>query len=437
MKKLNILQNPFFLFSPILIALIIYALINPTLGFGDEARYMAYAKNLIHGFYSPPAPDIQLINGPGYPIVLIPFIFLKLPLVSMTIINAFFYYFSIIFIYKALKQIVSHRITLVFSCSWALYYIGYQNVPYIVTEPFTFLLMSMLIYSIIKTFITENKAVEKKNIIITGLILGYIVLTKMIFGYVLILMMVGSGILWLSNRKNLNLRKTTIILSLALLTTSPYLIYTYNLTNRIFYWGMGNDSLYWMSSPYADEYGDWKSNLELHRIDEGNYNIQGSDSILKAHHKAELDEINKYSGLSRDDAFKKIANQNIKEHPIKFAQNIVYNIGRLMFHYPFSHAIQRPKNLLIFPIHGAILTLMIFSLIPTFINWRKIPTYMKFLLLFTLLYLAGSSLVSALLRMFTVIVPILFVWFAYIFHHTMKINLKFESNSGFPIYKHN
>jgi len=426
MKKVNILHNPYLLFSPILLILIIYVIINPTQCIGDEARYLWYAKNMLNGFYSPSAPNIQLINGPGYPMILIPFVFMKLPLICITILNAFFYYFSIIFLYKSLNKIVSHRITLLFSFAWAFYYLSFQNIPIIVTEPFTYFLISLLIYLVINTFDTDRKNFEKRNVILSGIILGFIVLTKMIFGHILIFMLIGSGLLWLFYKKNFNLRKVFIILSIALLTVIPYLIYTYNLTDRIFYWGFGSDTLYCMSSQYEGEYGDYKKGLDINSVELGNYNIKGSDSILKAHHQAEYDIINKYTGIERDDVYKKIAIQNIKEHPLKFMENIIYNIGRLIFHYPFSYAVQRPKILLVFPINGAILTLMIFSLIPTIINWRKIPTYLQFLLVLTFLYLAASSLVTAYVRMFTIIVPILFIWIAYVIQNTLKINLKFK-----------
>ena len=109
---------------------------------------------------------------------------------------------------------------------------------------------------------------------------------------------------------------------------------------------------------------------------------------------------------------------------MKYLQNCVYNVGRLVFHYPFSQAVQRPKVLLVFPANGIILTLMLFCLIPTFINWRKLNYGVRYMLLFTFLYLGASTMVTAYVRMFTVIVPILFFWFAMIFDKTVKINLK-------------
>jgi len=429
MRKFNVFQNPYLLFSPFLVAFIIYILILPTDGkFGDQFRYLLYAQNLIHGFYSTPAPNIQLINGPGYPIILTPFLALKLPLLSITLMNAFFYYFSIIFLYKALNEIVSLKMSLTFSFIWASYCIAYQNMPFIHTETFTYLLVTLLIYSTLKVFKQDTQIIEKKHIIFTGFILGYIVLAKMIFGYAMIFMFIGFGLLWIVKRNNLVYKKGLMIMLVAFLTTAPYLFYTYNLTGRIFYWGTGSDNLYWMSTPYEKEYGDWTENLNQNSTIAANYNIHGADSVLRAHHQDDFIEINKYTGIEQDDIYKKLAIRNIKSHPIKYFKNIIYNIGRLIFHYPFSQAIEKPRNLLIFPINGALLTLMFFSLIPTIINWRQIPVYLQFLLVLTLLYLSASALVSAYVRMFTIIVPILLFWIAYIFQKTMKINLKFKDN---------
>jgi hypothetical protein len=73
---------------------------------------------------------------------------------------------------------------------------------------------------------------------------------------------------------------------------------------------------------------------------------------------------------------------------------------------------------------------MLFGLIPTFLNWRKINYAIRFMLFFALLYFGGSILGSAETRMFVVIVPILLIWIAYIIQKSMKIKLKFDSTSN-------
>ncbi len=426
-KNIRITKNPYLLFLPFLILLVIYVFLNPTDGLGDEHRYLTFAQNLVHGFYSPPAPEINLTNGPGYPIILMPFVALGLPLVCITLMNAFFYYFSIIFLFKALQKIVPYRTTLIFSFFWACYYIAYQNIPYVMTETFTYLLISILIFSLISTFKSNNSGDIKKYIFLSGFILGYIVLTKIAFIYVLLVMLSGSVILLLINKKEINYRKSAIISIIGFATILPYLIYAYHITGKMFYWNTNTgDSIYWNSTPFAGEYGDWKDDLTEGAADLSNYNIPGAEDSLKAHHQKDFDIINRYTGRERDDAFKRIAINNIKSHPLKYLQNCFYNFGRLIFHYPFSQAIQRPKILLVFPLNGIIFTLMLFSLIPTFINWRKFSFPLKFLLVFTLLYLGLSTLVSALVRMFTIIVPILMFWFAYVFQKSVKVNFKFD-----------
>ncbi len=254
----------------------------------------------------------------------------------------------------------------------------------------------------------------------------------MIFGYVLMVMLIGSALLWILNKRNLNNRKGLIIVLIALLTTAPYLIYSYKITDRMFFWGMGSDSLYWMTSIDENEYGDWTgasspTSLKQNARVDANYNIPGSTELLETNHGKDFLEIYKYSGLEQDDAFKRLAIRNIKSHPLKYAQNIVYNIGRLIFHFPFSEAIQKPRVLLGIVINGILLTLMIYSLIPTFINWKKLPFYLRFLLIITLLYLGACSLITAFIRMFAIIVPILLLWIAFIFQNSLKINLKFNA----------
>ncbi len=260
--------------------------------------------------------------------------------------------------------------------------------------------------------------------------MGYLALTKVIFGYVLFVMLIGLGLLWIINRSILNYRKGVFFILIACLTTVPYLIYTYNLTGRIFYWGTGQENLYWMTTPYEDEYGDWKQDLERGTVDMGNYNVADAADSLKAHHQKDFNEINKYRGLEREDALKMISINNIKSHPLKYGKNIFYNISRMIFHYPFSYAVQRRKVLFVFPMNGVILTLVLLSLFPTVINWRRIIFPIRFMLFIVFLYLGATSLVSSETRMFALIVPVLLFWVAYIFQKCVKVKLKFNEKSN-------
>jgi len=434
MRNIKLIKNPFWLFLPFLIFFIIIILKFQTDGMkthGDESRYYQFAQNLIHGFYSPPSPKIDLTNGPGYPIILMPFVALGLPVISMKLMNAVFYYLSIILLFKSLQQIVSFRKALIFSLFWACYYNSYQDMLYVLTESFTCLLISLIIFTLIKAFKQERPGVSKKYLWLSGFSIGYLVLTKIIFGYVLVFLLIGCGFLWIINRRTGNYKKRIIILFIAFMITIPYLIYTYSLTGKILYWGTpGGDSLYWMSTPYEDEYGDWYGELNIKLTSkEIASSVPGYLDSLKLHHQKDYEEIFKYEGIQRSDAFERIAINNIKSHPFKYIKNCISNIGRLLFSYPYSYTIQNNKTLLRLPLNGIIVVFSAFCLILTFFNWRKVIFPIRFILFFILLYLGLSTLVSAQIRMFTIIVPMLIFWIAFIFQKSVRINFKFDKKN--------
>jgi hypothetical protein len=74
-------------------------------------------------------------------------------------------------------------------------------------------------------------------------------------------MLAGSLFLWILHR-NLNHKKGFVIILIAFAITLPWLIYTYDLTGRIFYWtSVGGNNLYWLTSPHKNEYGNWYSDI--------------------------------------------------------------------------------------------------------------------------------------------------------------------------------
>jgi hypothetical protein len=446
-KNIKLSENPYLLFSPFLLLYVVFVLIIHTDPlWGDEVDYIRLAQNLVHGFYSPPPPDIDLHNSPGYPIVLTPFVALNSPYLFMKLMNPVFHYLSIILLFKALKQIVTVRIALLFSLFWACYYNSFDFMPRMYCELFTSFLVTLLILLLTKAFRHSKSLSGNKYIYFAGFIIGYIALTKTIFGYVLLFMLIGSGLLWLLNRKATNYRKSLLILLVASATIMPYLIYTYQLTGRVFYLGStGGNNLYWMTTPNYGEYGDWSpeprleadstpcmvsnpGSLRAGKFDLKNRknDIPGTLDSVKIHHQNDFEEINKYTGLARDDAYRRIAISNMKSHPVKFIQNCISNIGRILFNYPYSYTLQKPGTLTRLPLNMIILVMTLFCLIPTFLNWRKINFPIRFMLIFTLLYLGGSILGSAEIRMFSITAPILLFWIAYVLNKSIKLNLKFD-----------
>lgn len=411
--------SPFILFLPFLFlyAGIVFLLHNDAWT-GDELRYYQFAKNLLQGFYSPPAPDINLWNGPGYPIFILPFVALQAPLILITLANSMLQYLSVVFLYKGFKKIVSPQKSLFFGLFWALYFISWQEMSYLHTETLASFCICLFIYGSLSFLKGERKYIHG---VIAGFALGWLTLTKIIFGYVLFGALLFFGVFYLFSRKQKS-QKVMFILVVAFVMTLPYLIYTKNLTGKNFYWGnSGGMSLYWMSTPFENEFGDWN------RMDFTSF--CGFDAVFPCNadlyaknHKQDMEFLRQFEGVERDDAFKKIAWKNIQKHPVKYLRNCVSNFSRLLFGIPYSYFSQKEKTVIRFPLNSVILSLIFFCLPLTLFNWRKkIPLEVKFLLIILGGYLFLTLLVSTYPRMFYVAVPLLLIWFAYIFEKCVNI----------------
>jgi 4-amino-4-deoxy-L-arabinose transferase-like glycosyltransferase len=356
-------------------------------------------------------------------------------------LNAVFYYFSTVLLFKSLQQIVNIKFTLVFSLVWALYPNTFEQLPYALPEVFASSLIPLLLFYLIRAFNTEETKKTYKYITISGLTFGYLALTKPIFGYVLLFMLGGTILLWIVNKRNLNYKKSFLVLAIAFTITIPWLAYTQHMTGKMLYWSSyGGNNLYWMSSPYENEYGDWQPYPWPYHE---KYQVPGTEAKVKLQHQEDFQLIfkskeaqdlyikngnihgNAYTGVIQDDTLKSIAFKNILSHPRKFIENIISNAGRMFFNYPNSYTIQKPSTLKRLPINGTILVFAVFCFVISLVNWKRILFPLRFLLFFSLLYFCGSLLGSAGPRMFTVIVPILLFWIAYIFERTVKIRVSF------------
>lgn len=359
--------------------------------------------------------------------------------------NAVFTYLAVVFLFKALQKITSFKTTLFFSLFLACYFNSLEFIALLYSESLAFFLVALNVYLLVKTFTQDGSIKNSKYIFLSGFFIGFLILTKVIFGYVLLFMLIGIGLLWILNRKSLNYKRGFFILSVGLATISPYLIYTYHVTGKLFYLGTsGGNNLYWMSTPFQGEYGNWapipkntpfadeKQNIYnggvLNVKNRDNF-IPGGEDSIRLHHLKDFEEINKYQGTEKDDAYKRIVIQNIKSHPIKYLENCISNIGRILFNYPYSYTYQKPGTLIRLPLNGIIVVLILFSLIPTFINWRKLNFAIRFILFMVILYFGGSIFGSAETRMFTTIVPMLLLWIGYITQQTIKLNLKFNDGT--------
>ena len=418
------LRSPFLVYFPFLLYSI-WLIIHYRLPglHADEIRYVELAKNLIHGYYSPFPNNINLWNGPGYPILLMPFAALHVPVVYAALINALFHYLSLVFLHQALTLIANKKAALLCGLLLAIYPNALSVLPLVYTEALTTFLVSAFIYTV-TLYYTKKK---QKHLLAAGLVLGYLTLTKIILGYVIVVCLAVCLGMLLFKRNRKYYTKSATLLLIAFMVTVPYLAYTYYITGKVFYWGnSGGMSLYWMSTPFEREYGDWKvpslKNTQYPYI----FKSKETAILLQKNHAKEINFIlNKHNPIEQDALFKQIALQNIKAHPLKFATNYYYNVSRMLFNFPYSYAYQ-DSAIIGNIIRGSLmLWASLLGIILTIYNWHRVIYPVKFVLLVTGVYLLLSGALSAYPRQLDVVVPVLLFWMGYLIANTHFLNLKF------------
>ncbi|WP_299284902.1 glycosyltransferase family 39 protein [uncultured Mucilaginibacter sp.] len=376
----------------------------------DEERYIRFARNILHGFYSPPLPNIDLWNGPGYPLVVAPFLLLKLPLMIIRILNALMMYASLVLVYKTIRLYASQKTALVCAILLGLYFPVYEKIPLVLTECLTWFLISLIGYLFFK--IGKEKKLSSKTIWLCAIAIAFLTMTKVVFGYVIIAMLFISLILFLLPKFRSSAKKFTYVFALSFLLCVPYLVYTYSVTHKPFYWtNSGGWSLYNMSAPYPNDWGDWKDNPQM---------------LQNPNYKVFVDSVLKLPPLERDAIYKTKAIENIKHYPKKYMLNCVANLGRMFFSYPFTNMEQDVKTYFTIIPNMFVLVFMVITLGLGIFHYKKLPQEIILLLLFILIYLAGSTLVSAFRRMFYITMPFWTVFIAYVL--TNIVSIKFKHN---------
>ena len=419
-------SNPFLLFFPffILFILIILRYSTDTLE-GDEGRYYEFANNLLRGYYSPPAPNINLWSGPGYPIFLMPFVWLEAPLILIKLTNALLQYLSIVLLFLAIDKYISRKYALICSFFWALYYISYQELYSMLTEPLTSFLSSLILYFV--TRISSPGGPRALYLVFSGLTIGFLALTKIVFGYVILGMLVICVVALLFKRSKGYGRSCTLLLLTALFLNVPYLIYTYNLTGKVLYWGnSGGSSLYWMSTPVEGEFGEWNNSTFTANCGH-DLRIPCNSSLFARNHQDDINRISQLPIIDQDDEFKVLAINNIKSYPMKYVRNCISNFSRMFFGIPNSYFYQREQTIWRILPNSIVLTLLLFSTILTVANFRTINFELRLIVGLTVLYLSISLLVSAYPRQLYVVIPFFLFWFAYICKRALVVKFRLDS----------
>lgn len=404
MKK-NLLK----LLPLLLIFLFVVAMFNSASFEGDEGSFAGFATNLAQGSFT----NNSLWQGPGYPIILVPFVWLNLPWLAAKFLNAFLLFGAVIYFYKTLSLWLRGPYPLIVAYLLGLYPPLLRELPLLLSENLTYFLISGFMFHFCK-FLLESKK-SWLHLLLASLFLAYLALTKVFFGYVILAGSVTFLILALW-KKSAKLKRSAYIYLLAFVFCLPYLFYTYSASGKVLYWGSsGGMSLYWMSVPYENELGDWFSAKDVQQMPELTQNREFFNSL------AGLSEVQK------DSAFRQQAIANITHHPAKFAQNWLANIGRLLFSNPFSFTQQKLSTFFYIIPNMFLVVLLVFSIYPAIVRRKSIPFEIFALLFFAIVSFGGTSLLAAYDRQFRPLVPILLLWLAFLYTRVIKMQVRTEN----------
>lgn len=409
------MKKNYLIFSPLLVLyLILIVLFAPSVH-GDEVRYLNYAKNMAQGFYTDP-DNPKLSNGPGYPLVLVPFVASNVNVLIPRALNAILVFIAVIYLYKTMLLYTNKKQAVIFAYIIGLYPPLLRWMIVLYSESLAFMLMSGFIYHFCQLF--QYKKLDWKHCILASFFLGFLVNTKVIFFHVMILSAIIIIILFLI-RKYKTYQKAIFVLIGGTIFIIPYLIYAYMMTGKLFYLGtQGGEILYHRSTPYENEWGNWFSSKDI--LSNENEKTQSNKvyqdlSELSLNHREFYLQLQPLSHIQRDSVFKAKAFENMKKYPVKYVKNTLSNIGRLLFHYPISYRSQNLNAYAYMIPNMFIVVLLILIIYPAFLARKRIPFEIFALLIFAFIYGCGMTLLSGKGRYFIIMVPslVLFLVFAY------------------------
>ena len=359
----------------------------------DETRYLGFADNLTHGFYSPPN-EIRLWSSPGYPLFLAPFRAIGFGPGALRLLNAPLLFAAVWCFFRFLRNHFPNRAAALGACALGLYFPVWKFLPTLMTEALALCLVCLLLWAWSETLRRER--LSWNWLAAAGIAFAWLALTRPIFGYVLFACLV----VYLACAALTRARAARWLLLahlLAALLCLPWLAYTYSRTGKLFYWATsGGISLYWMTSSGAGEFfGDWQGPNEVRDTEE------------LAPHREFFTRLSLVNEVQRDDALKAQARENLAEHPAVYLRNLAANLSRIFFSFPYTHTEQKLSSLFYALPNSFLLAFVTVALVRLLRRARAAFASLYPYLLFAGTGFAGTALLSAYPRMLFPFVPVM------------------------------
>jgi 4-amino-4-deoxy-L-arabinose transferase-like glycosyltransferase len=370
---------------------------------GDEPAYLGLAQNVTHGSFRDGSPDgplnmcfpgwqtPDLWYGPGFPTFLAPLVALGLPVSVIRLVGPLLLLASVFLFYRLLLLSTSRRTAFAGALALGLFVPFYRYLPFLHSE---FLALALVIVAMIATTHVVRHGSRRAGVLAVAALAG-LALTRVAYGWVLTVLF-AVWLAWWLVRRSPAARRLAVVHALALALCVPWLAYTQSVTGRPFLWGTsGSLSLYWMSSPYPADRGDWHCAVDVFR--------QDWLAPHRAFYVAHADD----SPVEQERALERQARAHIVEHPWKYVQNLAANASRMLFNAPYS---ERAVGLRTVPfiLSGAVLLVLLALAVGRLVRSRRaLPPEGTAFVLFAAAAFAVHLPISAYVRMLIPIVPVI------------------------------
>jgi len=439
MKFKKFFKSPWGKTFPILLIFVVDVfLLGKNVPLSDGIRYWKTASDILNGFRDTSVLESWLLlNGPLYPLILAIFKGIGFSVKASIYLNAIFLYVAFTFFFKSANLFLSQKKALIITYVLVfidpfLFYWGAK----LYSEPLAILWVCALMYLLINYF----NAPKKKLLYWAALLFCLLALTRVIFAYVLIIF-IPIGLLGFYFFKKGYFKAISKLGGYGILFLIPYLIFTYSITNKVFFLsGNGGLLLYWTSSPYKADMGEWHTMQINHDHFAARYNsFSGLDSLyLRKVNQVIIDQINsdhsefvKSLSLTKDlveydDALKSKAIENIKNHPTSFLTNWILNTGRLLVGIPHAMYHKPPFSpffTLVNTIKSSFVLCFFLVAVGLFIrNFSFNHVHLVWMLLLLVIYLTGQSILAVQSQRFLLpIYPLIIMFIALSFSNNLKL----------------
>ena len=394
--------HPVLALLPLLGLLILGSLLVPERQ-DDEAGYLEIARNLMHGHYATGRPDALLDAdpsypdiwfGPGLPLTLVGPVAADLPLWLLRLSGPLFLFGALLLFHAVLRRSLAPRAALLATWALGLYLPFLTVLTNLHSEPLAVLCLTAWMYATVR-LLDDGRG---RWLVLGAAALAGLALTRVDYGWVHTLLL-AALLVWWALTRSANARRLSAMVALSLALCIPWLAYTASETGRAFVWGnSGSLSLYWMSSPYAGDLGDWQQ-----------ANAVSTDPSLAAH-RPFFESLRGLDLPKQNAKLERQALENVVHHPMQYAENVGANVSRMLFDTPYSRTEQRLGALGFALPNALLLGLLAVSLVVLVRVRRSLPAPAAPFALFALASFGLHALVAAYPRMLLPIVPVI-AWF--------------------------